>query len=212
MHPMLPLIAPALLVSTFLVMTLLWYGEQQEVKKSEESKKQIKLRDDREILRKCQEERARTTRLIHMGTPEFRIEKGKPEKKSITSTRKDFGDKGSIILELKRQYSKKENEWITQGKIRFIYPEKGIDESLHEGTYWLPLEAKLKLKLMTEKQTFTYTDDPDEEGSNLFYFRNDCPIDHQNGLYIRINKPVTQERSDVPSRLKLHYSPDMTSK
>ncbi|WP_278551305.1 hypothetical protein [Rothia dentocariosa] len=174
-------------------MTLLWYGEQQEVKKSEESKKQIKPRDDREILHKCQEERARTTRLIHMGTPEFRIEKGKPEKKSITSTRKDFGDKGSIILELKRQYSKKENEWITQGKIRFIYPEKGIDESLHEGTYWLPLEAKLKLRLTTEKQTFTYTDDPDEEGSNLFYFRNDCPIDHQNGLYIRINKPVTQK-------------------
>lgn len=193
MHPMLPLIAPALLVSTFLVMTLLWYGEQQEVKKSEESKKQIKLRDDREILHKCQEERARTTRLIHMGTPEFRIEKGKPEQKSITSTKKDFGDKGSIILELKRQYSKKENEWITQGKIRFIYPEKGIDESLHEGTYWLPLEAKLKLKLTTEKQTFTYTDDPDEEGSNLFYFRNDCPIDHQNGLYIRINHPVTQK-------------------
>ena len=115
------------------------------------------------------------------------------EEKSITSTRKDFGDKGSIILELKRQYSKKENEWITQGKIRFIYPEKGIDESLHEGTYWLTLEAKLKLKLTTEKQTFTYTDDPDEEGSNLFYFRNDCPIDHQNGLYIRINHPVTQE-------------------
>lgn len=193
MHPMLPLIAPALLVSTFLVMTLLWYGEQQEVKKSEESKKQIKLRDDREILHKCQEERARTTRLIHMGTPEFRIEKGNPREKSITSTKKDFGDKGSIILELKRQYSKKENEWITQGKIRFIYPEKGIDESLHEGTYWLPLEAKLKLKLTTEKQTFTYTDDPDEEGSNLFYFRNDCPIDHQNGLYIRINHPVTQK-------------------
>lgn len=193
MHPMLPLIVPILLVSIFLVMTLLWYVQQQEVKKSEESKKQIKLRDDREILHKCQEERARTTRLIHMGTPEFRIEKGKPEKKSITSTRKDFGDKGSIILELKRQYSKKENEWITQGKIRFIYPEKGIDESLHEGTYWLTLEAKLKLKLTTEKQTFTYTDDPDEEGSNLFYFRNDCPIDHQNGLYIRINHPVTQE-------------------
>lgn len=212
MHPMLPLIVPALLVSVFFVMTFLWYVEHKEGKKSEESKNQIKLRDDREILRKCQEERARTTRLIHMGTPEFRIEKGKPEKKSITSTKKDFGDKGSIILELKRQYSKEENEWITQGKIRFIYPEKGIDESLHEGTYWLPLEAKLKLKLTTEKQTFTYTDDPDEEGSNLFYFRNDCPIDHQNGLYIRINKPVTQERSDVPSRLKLHYSPDMTSK
>lgn len=193
MHPMLPLIVPALLVSVFFVMTFLWYVEHKEVKKSEESKKQIKLRDDREILHKCQEERARTTRLIHMGTPEFRIEKGKPEKKSITSTKKDFGDKGSIILELKRQYSKKENEWITQGKIRFIYPEKGIDESLHEGTYWLPLEAKLKLKLTTEKQTFTYTDDSDEEGSNLFYFRNDCPIDHQNGLYIRINHPVTQE-------------------
>lgn len=148
---------------------------------------------ERKKQRVREEEYDRVEKLAQAGTPEFRIEKGKPEKKSITSTRKDFGDKGSIILELKRQYSKKENEWITQGKIRFIYPEKGIDESLHEGTYWLPLEAKLKLKLTTEKQTFTYTDDPDEEGSNLFYFRNDCPIDHQNGLYIRINHPVTQE-------------------
>lgn len=41
MHPMLPLIAPALLVSTILVMTFLWYGEQQKVKKSEDCEEHI---------------------------------------------------------------------------------------------------------------------------------------------------------------------------
>ena len=123
-------------------------------------------------------------------------------KYSINAKKNGHGQRASSIWEplnsaLRRVNPRKKVSQAqgktSQGKIRFIYPEKGIDESLHEGTYWLTLEAKLKLKLTTEKQTFTYTDDPDEEGSNLFYFRNDCPIDHQNGLYIRINHPVTQE-------------------
>lgn len=41
MHPMLPLIVPVLLVSVFLVMTLLWYGQQQEGKKSEDCEEHI---------------------------------------------------------------------------------------------------------------------------------------------------------------------------
>lgn len=116
MHPMLPLIAPALLVSTFLVMTLLWYGEQQEVKKSEESKKQIKLRDDREILRKCQEERARTTRLIHMGTPEFRIEKGKPEKKVSQAQGKTSGIKEVSFLSSNANTARKRTNGLLKEK------------------------------------------------------------------------------------------------
>ena len=39
MHPMLPLMVPALLVSTFLVMALLWYC--QEGKKSEDREEHI---------------------------------------------------------------------------------------------------------------------------------------------------------------------------
>lgn len=41
MHPMLPLIVPVLLVSVFLVMTLLWYVQQQEGKKSEDCEEHI---------------------------------------------------------------------------------------------------------------------------------------------------------------------------
>ena len=41
MHPMLPLMVPALLVSTFLVMALLWYGYHQEDKKSEDREEHI---------------------------------------------------------------------------------------------------------------------------------------------------------------------------
>lgn len=40
-HPMLPLMAFALFVSTFLVMTLLWYGYHQEDKKSEDREEHI---------------------------------------------------------------------------------------------------------------------------------------------------------------------------
>lgn len=41
MNPMLPLMAFALFVSTFLVMTLLWYGYHQEDKKSEDREEHI---------------------------------------------------------------------------------------------------------------------------------------------------------------------------
>jgi hypothetical protein len=41
MHPMLPLIVLALLVSVSLVMTLLWYVQQQEGKKSEDCEEHI---------------------------------------------------------------------------------------------------------------------------------------------------------------------------
>lgn len=41
MHPMLPLIASVLLVSVFFVMTLLWYVEHQEGKKSEDCEEYI---------------------------------------------------------------------------------------------------------------------------------------------------------------------------
>ena len=41
MNPMLPLIVLALLVSVSLVMTLLWYAQQQEGKKSEDCEEHI---------------------------------------------------------------------------------------------------------------------------------------------------------------------------
>ena len=41
MHPMLPLIVPALLVSVFFVMTFLWYVEHKEDKKSEDCEEHI---------------------------------------------------------------------------------------------------------------------------------------------------------------------------
>ena len=55
MNPMLPLIVPALLVSTFLVMALLWYGYHQEGKKSEDREEHIYVirvtKQQRELLK-----------------------------------------------------------------------------------------------------------------------------------------------------------------
>lgn len=57
MHPMLPLMVPALLVSTFLVMALLWYC--QEGKKSEDREEHIYVirvtRQQHELLKQVAE-------------------------------------------------------------------------------------------------------------------------------------------------------------
>lgn len=59
MHPMLPLMVPALLVSTFLVMALLWYC--QEGKKSEDREEHIYVirgtRQQRELLKHATEKK-----------------------------------------------------------------------------------------------------------------------------------------------------------
>ena len=58
MHPMLPLMVPALLVSTFLVMAFLWYC--QEGKKSEDREEHIYVirgtRQQRELLKHAAEQ------------------------------------------------------------------------------------------------------------------------------------------------------------
>lgn len=105
-----------ILLGCVLLGLILWWGNYQEVKKSEESKNQIKLRDDREILHKCQEERARTTRLIHMGTPEFRIEKGKPEKKVSQAQRKTSGIKEVSFLSSNANTARKRTNGLLKEK------------------------------------------------------------------------------------------------
>lgn len=59
MHPMLPLMVPALLVSTFLVMAFLWYC--QEGKKSEDREEHIYVirgtRQQRELLKRAAEKK-----------------------------------------------------------------------------------------------------------------------------------------------------------
>ena len=60
-HPMLPLMAFALFVSTFLVMTLLWYGYHQEDKKSEDREEHIYIirvtRQQRELPKHAAEKK-----------------------------------------------------------------------------------------------------------------------------------------------------------
>ena len=60
-HPMLPLIAFALFVSTFLVMALLWYCYHQEDKKSEDREEHIYVirgtRQQRELLKRAAEKK-----------------------------------------------------------------------------------------------------------------------------------------------------------
>lgn len=59
MHPMLPLMALALFVSTFLVMALVWYGYHQEGKKSEDREEHIYVirvtKQQRELLKHAAE-------------------------------------------------------------------------------------------------------------------------------------------------------------
>jgi len=59
MHPMLPLMVPALLVSTFLVMAFLWYC--QEGKKSEDREEHIYVirvtKQQRELLKHAAEKK-----------------------------------------------------------------------------------------------------------------------------------------------------------
>lgn len=94
-----------------------------------------------------------------------------------------------------------EAAWLVRAEIWFIYPEMNINQKIYEDDYYL-----FKGMLLGEStQIFTYTDDPDEVGSGLFYILYKyVEVDGElvkvrsssssgPDLYIRINNPVTQE-------------------
>ena len=152
---------------------------------------------ERQEQRAHEKEHDRIEKLAQAGTLELKLTKvwsvkrGEPASADlcIKECTYVYGQNGKFELRLNYYWDKFKPAWILKGEIWFVYPEKNINQKIHEGNYYLPMEFPPE----ESTQIFTYTDDPDEEGSNLFYFRNDCPIDHKNGLYIRINNPVTQE-------------------
>lgn len=108
---------------------------------------------------------------------------------AIKTTRERFGSEGRIILELTRGY--KDGNPRLFGKLRFVYPEKGIDQLLLEDHYRFPLD----LKMWFEPVEFTYVDNPDTGQTNVFYFRQ-VFADGAQGLYICVsgNKPDSLTR------------------
>lgn len=158
---------------------------------------------ERQKQRAYEKEHARIEKLAQEGTRELQLtkvwsmERDKPALVDLCIIKCTYlcGQNGKFELRLTHYWDEFKPEWLLKGEVWFIYPEKNINQKIHEEDYHLPMGFSLE----ESTQIFTYTDDPDEEGSNLFYFRNDCPMDYLNGLYIRINHPVTQERSDVLS-------------
>ena len=103
-----------------------------------------------------------------------------PLQDAIKATRERFGNDGRIILELTSGY-KDDNPRLFR-KLRFVYPEKGIDQVLFEEHYRLPTG----LKVWFEPVEFTYVDNPDTGQTNVFYFRS-VFADGAQGLYICVS-------------------------
>lgn len=185
----------AIIILGILLMLILRNERRKEILHQQEK--------ERQEQRAHEKEHARIEKLAQAGTREFRLtkvwsmERDKPALVDLCIIECTYlcGQNGKFELRLTHYWDEFKPAWLLKGEVWFIYPEKNINQKIHEEDYNFPMGFSLE----ESTQIFTYTDDPDEEGSNLFYFRNDCPIDHQNGLYIRINHPVTQEGSDVLS-------------
>lgn len=107
-----------------------------------------------------------------------------PLQDAIKTTHECFRDDGRIVLELTRGY--KDGNPRLFGKLRFVYPEKGIDQLLFEEHYRIPTG----LKMWFEPVEFTYVDNPDAGQTNVFYFRQ-VFADGTQGLYICVSNNNT---------------------
>lgn len=165
--------------------------------------------NERRQERARQEEYDRVEKLTQAGTPEFLLSKvirlegndPVPAHLCIKECTKIYGSSGKFELRLKRYWDKFKAAWLAWVEIRFIYPEMNINQKIYEEEYRIPMG----LPLRRSTQIFTYTDDPDEVGSGLFYILDkyvevDGELVKVRGsrssgpdLYIRINNPFTQK-------------------
>lgn len=166
---------------------LMYRNERQ---KREQQKRLERIRITAECEREC--------KLAKKGVQEFFLRnfcgssfsfKTDPLQDAIKATRERFGDDGRIILGLTRGY--KDGNPRLFGKLRFVYPEKGIDQLLFEEHYRFPLG----LNMCFEPVELTYVDNPDTGQTNMFYFRN-VFADGTQGLYIC----VSDNNLDSPTR------------
>lgn len=143
-----------------------------------------------------QAELSRVKRLSEAGTPEFYLEKFFPpftrvwERKNaqdvIEDTSNVFRQGGKIELELARSYNARVSSWVLYATFWFTYPEQGIHRQiLYAGKYWYPDGLSIS---GNGTRIFTYTDDPNREGTDLFYFLNEREKSYsvrKKGLYVK---------------------------
>ena len=136
-----------------------------------------------------QAELSRVKRLSEAGTPEFYLEKFFPpftrvwERKNaqdvIEDTSNVFRQGGKIELELARSYNARVSSWVLYATFWFTYPEQGIHRQiLYAGKYWYPDGLSIS---GNGTRIFTYTDDPNREGTDLFYFLNEREKSYSEG-------------------------------
>lgn len=156
------------------------------------NKRQEREQQKRLEFTRIMAEGERKLKLAKQGVQEFCLRnyestfwfRSDPLQDAIKTTRECFGDDGRIILELTRSY--KDDSPRLFGKLRFVYPEKGIDKLLLEENYRLPTG----LKMWFEPVEFTYVDNPDTGQTNVFYFRQ-VFADGTQGLYICVSNNNT---------------------
>lgn len=143
-----------------------------------------------------QAELSRVRRLSEAGTPEFYLEEfflpftrvwgRKSAQDVIKDTSNVFWQGGKIELELVRNYNARVSSWVLYATFWFTYPGQGIHRQiLYAGKYWYPDGLSIS---GNGTRIFTYTDDPNREGNDLFYFLNDCEKSYsvrKKGLYVK---------------------------
>ena len=143
-----------------------------------------------------QAELSRVKRLSEAGTPEFYLEEfflpftcvweRKNAQDAIEDTSNVFRQGGKIELELVRNYNARVSSWVLCATFWFTYPEQGIHRQiLYAGKYWYPDGLSIS---GNGTRIFTYTDDPNREGNDLFYFLNECEKSYsvrKKGLYVK---------------------------
>lgn len=160
---------------------------------------------ERRKQRAREEERDRVEKLAQAGTPELLLNKVKkpgyiepvPAYLCIKGCTDIYGHNGKFELRLARCWKEFEAGWLVKAEIWFIYPEKSIDQKIYQEDYHLPKG----LPLGESTQIFTYTDNPGEAGSGLFYILDKyVEVDGETvkirgsissgpDIYIRLNNP-----------------------
>ena len=185
----------AIIILGILLMLILRNDRRKELLRRQEH--------ERRKQRAREEERDRVEKLAQAGTPELLLNKVKkpgyiepvPAYLCIKGCTDIYGQNGKFELRLTRYWEEFEAGWLLKAEIWFIYPEKKIKQKIYEEDYHLPKG----MPLGESTQILTYTDNPGEAGSGLFYILDKCvEVDGETvkirgsifsgpDIYIRIN-------------------------
>lgn len=155
----------AIIILGILLMLILRNERRKEIlRRQEHERKKQRVRE---------EERNRVEKLAQAGTPELLLNKVRkleyiepiPAYLCIKECTDIYGHNGKFELRLTRYWDKFKSAWLVKAEIWFIYPEKNIKQKIYEEDYHLPRG----MPLGESTQILTYTDNPGEAGSGLFY-------------------------------------------